>query len=169
VVYLIYCSTLLRLAVPTVIDLTVLWHSRFFRRSPLLNVGSPPSPILLSSRRRGKDISIPSSPCRLLRAGCTHNTFLSVPPAKDSGCTQPLSLAFLLTRLPIRYCLITIEGKVDVGGNGTLLCTAPSARPSGLQRARALLLIFSVLGGCAQLQIRTFVVIGSIWRCASVH
>jgi hypothetical protein len=87
----------------------------------------------------------------------------------SSGCTQPLSLAFSLTRLPIRYCLIMIEGKVGVGGNGTLLCTAPSARPSGLQRARALLLICSARVGCAQLRIRTFVVIGWNHRCTSVH
>jgi hypothetical protein len=83
--------------------------------------------------------------------------------------TPPLSSAFSLTRLPIRHCLIMIEGKVGVGGNGKLLCTAPSARPSGLQRARALMLICSARVGCAQLRIRTFVVIGSIRRFESVH
>jgi hypothetical protein len=66
-------------------------------------------------------------------------------------------------------CLITIEGKVVVGGNGTLLCTAPNARPSGLQQARALLLMCSARVGCAQIRIRTFLVIGSIWSCALVH
>jgi hypothetical protein len=100
-----------------------------------------------------------------LRTDCHVRDFKS----STGGCTQPLSLAFSLTRLLIRYCIVMIEGKVGVDGNGTLLCTAPSARPSGLQRARALLLICSARVGCAQLRIRTFVVIGWISCCASAH
>jgi hypothetical protein len=77
----------------------ILWHtSRFSLVAATIYLGSFPFPFYYSSRNKG---------------GGHFNTFLSVPPAKGSGCHT--SVPTYASADPIQYCLIRIEGKVGVG------------------------------------------------------
>jgi hypothetical protein len=59
--------------------------------------------------------------------------------------TQPLSLAFSLTRLPLMHDFMQMKWFALVV-NGTLLCAAPNARPS--ETSKRALLVAHALAVC---------------------